>query len=412
MPRLLSLNNYHYRRGGADAMHLEHQRILARLGWETASFSMQHPDNEASPWEEHFADELEFGHDYPVHRKLVMASRVIYSFEARRKLGRLLDKWRPDIAHAHNIYHHLSPSVLDALRVRGIPAVLTAHDLKLACPAYKMLNNTGVCERCRGGNLTHVVRHRCVHDSLAISALVFVESAVHRLLGLYRRNLACVTTPSRFFRSKLAQWGWPEDRLRYIPNFVRSQQFVPEFEPGGYVLYFGRLAPEKGIGTLIEAAGESGVALRIAGSGPSEDTLRARASDFDNIRFEGYVAGEALHALIRRARVVVLPSEWYENAPVSVLEAYALGKPVIGARIGGIPELIEEDATGFLFASGDRHALAALLVEIDGLPASRLAEMGRHARARVIRDFSEQRYVEGMYQLYQDLGVALPPTGN
>lgn len=409
MPRLLSLNNYHYRRGGADAMHLEHERIFERLGWETASFAMQHPHNEPSPWSEHFAEELELGQDYPAGRKLVMAGRVIYSFEARRKLGRLLDQWRPDVAHAHNIYHHLSPSVLDALRVRGVPTVLTAHDLKLACPAYKMLNDTGVCERCRGGNLLHLVRHRCIHGSLPVSALVMMESAVHRVLGLYRRNLACVVAPSRFFCAKLAEWGWPQERLRHVPNFVRAELYSPGYEPGDYALYFGRLAPEKGIATLIDAAARAGVALRIAGTGPIEEALRARAKRLGNVRFEGYVAGQALHDLVRGARVVVLPAEWYENAPLSVLEAYALGKPVIGARIGGIPELIQEGETGFLFPSGDGAALAELLATVAGLAPARLAAMGRSARALVARELTEQHYVDAMLGLYRDLGVALAP---
>lgn len=407
MPRLLSLNNYHYRRGGADALFLEHDRIFRGLGWDTACFSMRHPSNEASPWNEHFAEELEFGRDYPPARKLLMASRVIYSFEARGKLAKLLDQWRPDVAHAHNIYHHLSPSVLDALRARDVPTVLTAHDLKLACPAYKMLNRTGVCERCRGGNLLHVVRHRCVHGSVGVSALVMVESAVHRWLGLYRRNLAYVATPSRFFSTKLAEWGWPAERLRHIPNFVRASDYEPRYEPGEYALYFGRLSAEKGLGTLIEAAAQVGVPLRIAGTGPLEQQFRAQAASCPNVRFEGYVAGEALSELVRGSRVVVLPSEWYENAPMSVLESYALGKPVIGARIGGIPELIAEEETGFLFQSGDRDQLAARLRQLTDAPDHRLAELGRTARELVSREFTEQRYVESMLALYSDLGVSV-----
>lgn len=407
MPRLLSLNNYHYRRGGADALFLEHDRIFQGLGWDTACFSMRHPSNEPSPWDAHFAEELEFGHDYSPTRKLLMASRVIYSFEARRKIARLLDQWRPDVAHAHNIYHHLSPSVLDALRARGIPTVLTAHDLKLACPAYKMLNRNGVCERCRGGNLTHVVRHRCVHDSLSVSALVMVESALHRSLGLYRRNLDCVATPSRFFATKLAEWGWPAERLRHVPNFVRANQYQPRFEPGDYALYFGRLSAEKGLGTLIDAAAQAGVSLRIAGTGPLERQFKRQAADVPNVRFEGYVAGEALHELVRAARVVVLPSEWYENAPMSVLESYALGKPVLGARIGGIPELIVEGQTGLLFPSGDRDQLAERLRQLWQMSEQTLAELGRAARERVCRQFTEQHYVESMLALYSSLGVRI-----
>ena len=137
-------------------------------------------------------EEIELGHSYTPWQKVGMAGKVVYSLEARSKLEALLARFRPDVAHAHCIYHHISPSVLGLLRARGIPTVLTAHDFKLACPAYKMLNHRGICERCRGGNLLHLVRNRCIYGSLTLSSVVFVESAVHRLLGLYNcRDYPC-----------------------------------------------------------------------------------------------------------------------------------------------------------------------------------------------------------------------------
>ena len=151
MPRLLSINTYHYRRGGSDVVYLDHARLMEEMGWSNAFFAMHHPDNLPTPWSRHFIDELEFGYSYTPWQKLVMASKVIWSFEAQRKLRALIDEYRPDIAHLHCIYHHHSPSILHTLSEAGVPAVLTAHDLKIACPAYKMLNRTGVCERCRDG---------------------------------------------------------------------------------------------------------------------------------------------------------------------------------------------------------------------------------------------------------------------
>ena len=403
--KLLSLNTYHYRRGGADAVFLDHNELFRNLGWETAVFSMQHPKNEPSPWAEYFVDELEFGRSYNPWQKLVMASKVIYSFEARKKLGRLLDKFIPDVAHAHCVYHHLSPSVLGLLHERDIPTVMTAHDLKLACPAYKMLNRDGICERCKHGNLLNVAIHRCVQDSLTISALVAVESTTHKLLGLYRHNLDKIVTPSRFFRAKLTEWGWPEEKLAYIPNFVRAEEYTPQFSPGDYFLYFGRLAPEKGIDTLIAAANQANVKLRIAGTGPDENRLKALASTSENIEFMGYCSGEKLKTLLREARAIVLPSQWYENAPMSILEAYASGKPVIGAKIGGIPEMLEDGKTGSLFESGNVEELAAHLTHIHKLSDSRIIEMGQQARARVTEDYSPNRYTQDMLLLYQSLGV-------
>ena len=404
MPKLLSLNTYNYRRGGSDAVFFDHDALFREAGWETAVFTMQHPKNEPSPWSAYFADELEFGHAYSIREKMVMAGKVIYSWEARSKLAKLLDKFSPDVAHAHCIYHHLSPSVLGLLHERGVPTVMTAHDLKLACPAYKMLNKHGICEKCKHGNLSHVILNRCIHDSLAASTLVAVESAVHKTLGLYKRNLDRVITPSRFFREKLMEWGWPGEKLVYIPNFIDCSQYTPDYNPGSYFLYFGRLAPEKGVDTLIHAAAQAGVHLKIAGTGPYEETLRTIAvKTGGNVEFLGYCSGNTLWQLIQKSRAVVLPSQWYENAPISILEAYASGKPVIGARIGGIPEMLIQNETGYLFESGEIDELSTKLSDMNKLNTSAIINMGKSAREHVSKHFTPQRYLNDMLQLYSPL---------
>ena len=175
MTRLLNVNNYHYRRGGSEVVYLEHALMMEGRGFECGYFSMQHPRNEPTPWSRYFIDEIEFGHEYSLTEKLAMAGKVVWSFEARAKLARLLDAFPADIVHLHCIYHHHSPAILSLFSERGIPAVMTAHDLKIACPNYKMRTHDGPCERCRDGSVWNVVRHRCVQNSLAASAVVAVE---------------------------------------------------------------------------------------------------------------------------------------------------------------------------------------------------------------------------------------------
>ena len=373
---------------------------------------MRHARNLPSPWSEYFVDEIEFGEDYSFREKLTRVPRVIYSQQARQRLRNLLDATNPDICHAHNLYHHISPSILGLLKQRGVPIVLTLHDLKIACPAYQMLASDGICERCRNGRLYNVVRHRCIKGSPALSTIVMVEAVVHRLLGSYRNCVDRFVVPSRFYANKLTEWGFPAEKFRHVPNFVDVPSYEPEFKPGERYLYFGRLAHEKGLHTLVRATAAVRGKLAIAGTGPELESLqRLVAQTGADVEFLGYLSGTKLHAAVRGARAVVLPSEWYENAPMSVLEAYALGKPVIGARIGGIPELIREDITGFQFESGDEASLAAVMKRVATSSDERLAEMGRAGRAWVASEFTAEVYLERMLAVYSELGVATQGAG-
>jgi glycosyltransferase involved in cell wall biosynthesis len=411
-PRLLSINSYHYHRGGADNVYFQHAALMEGLGWRNAFFAMHYPKNLATDWSRFFVDEIQFGHHYSLAEKVVKATKVVWSFEAQRQLRRLLAEFRPDVAHLHNIYHHLSPSILPVLRKAGVPTVLTAHDLKIACPNNRMYNATGVCERCKGGRVHNVVRFRCVQDSLAASAIVAAEAVVNGVRRTYRDNVDRIVVPSRFFLEKFVEWGWPRNLFRYIPNWLDATRVEADPRPGGYFLYLGRLAPEKGVATLIRAARQAGVRLAVAGDGPMRQALEGIAEGAtDRIELLGFRSGDELARIVRGARAVVAPSEWYENAPLSVLEALAAGKPLIGSRIGGIPELIDEGRTGWLFPAGDVDVLAALLGKVAAIPDATLAAMGREGRARVERDFNRQGYVEAMLALYADIGVRMPqPT--
>jgi len=406
MPRLLSINNYHYRRGGAEIVCLEAANLLEAYGWETVPFSMRHPRNQPTPWSDHFVEEIEYGEDYSLFEKLARVPKVIYSLEARTRIRQLIHDAQPDLAHAHNIYHHISPSILGVLKAEGLPTILTLHDLKLACPAYKMLAHDGLCERCKNGRIWNVLRHRCVKDSFTLSAVIALETFVHRLLRLYERHVDRFVVPSRFYLEKLAQWGWNPERFAYIPNFVDVSKFRADHSPGKHFVYAGRLGPEKGLRTLIRAAALSSVPLRIIGSGPEEPVLRALSEQLGvDTKFLGYRTGEDLHSGIRSSRALVLPSEWYENAPISLLEAYALGRPVIGARIGGIPELIREGQTGAVFESGDPESLASALSRFAELEPPTICAMGREGRRWVEQDFSVLRHREKLLALYRELGI-------
>lgn len=406
-PRLLAINNYFYRRGGAEAVFLDQMRMFAEIGWDVAPFAMRHPDNDDSPYAEHFVSEIEYGRESSALTKVTQAGKIIYSFEAKRKLKALLERFRPAIAHAHNVYHHISPSVFDTLRGAGVPTVMTTHDLKLACPAYKMLSPDGICERCKGGRVHNVLVNRCIKDSVALSGLVMVETVVHRALGLYRDKVDRLVAPSRFYREKLGEWGWDEARIAYVPNFVDAVAMRSDWDEGDYFVFAGRLGHEKGLATLVRAAALSGERVVIAGTGPEEAALKRLVAELSApVEFRGYVSGEALQRLIGEARALVLPSEWYENAPMSVLEAYGLGTPVIGAAIGGIPELVREGETGSLARSGDAEDLAARMSRMAAIGSGARRAMGAAGREWALADFSPQAHRERLLALYAELGVA------
>lgn len=403
--RLLAINNYFYRRGGAESVFLDHMQLFADAGWQVAPFAMQGGKNLPSDWDEYFVSEIELGHQPGLVTKLNHARKIIYSHEAQRNISALIERFKPQVAHAHNVYHHLSPAIFKTLKAAGVPTVMTAHDLKIACPAYNMLSRGTVCEKCKGGNITNVVLNRCAKGSLALSGLLLVETSVHRALGLYRHYLDRIIVPSRFYLDKFVEWGWPKEQLIYIPNFVDPGFLAEEARAeGDYFLFAGRLSPEKGIHTLIEAVALTGQRLVVAGSGPDEALLRQRAEQSGAaVEFAGHVSGAALRQLMGSAKALVLPSQWYENAPVSVLEAYGLGRPVIGAEIGGIPELVRDGETGLLARSGDVHSLAAALSRMDGLGATRRAQMGAAGKAWVSVEFSAHAYRARMTELYGEL---------
>ena len=407
-PRLLAINNYFYRRGGAEAVFFDHMDIFSDAGWDVVPFAMQHPDNQASPWAPFFVSEIEYGRASGLLTKMNQAVKIVFSMEARRKIDAIVARARPTVAHAHNVYHHLSPSIFGALKAADVPVVMTVHDLKLACPAYKMLRQGRICEACHGGRVHNVLRHRCVKDSLALSGLVFLETLVHRSLGLYRDTLARLITPSRFYRDKLIAWGWDPAQITYIPNCIETSRFSPSVTTGDYFVFAGRLAPEKGLATLIEASALSGQRVVLAGAGPEEASLRQLAAELDaNVVFAGRLDGAALHKVIGEAKALILPSEWYENAPISILEAYALGRPVIGADIGGIPEMVRPGETGVLFPSGDAQALAEAMLAMAARPAASRAGMGAAGRAWVETSFSPAAYRDGTLDLYRAIGASL-----
>lgn len=393
-------------RGGSEKVLFDEMKMLKDHGHNAVVFARDHEQNEQAEYAECFPPKMETERLKVSLDALRIVRNLIYSEEARNGIRQVISKFVPDIAHAHNIYGRLSVSVLDALNDAGVPTVMTLHDYKIICPSYRMIVGDRVCEECKGGQYYRAVVNSCHKGSFAASAVYALESYFTDLLGKYRRNLKFLISPSEFLRNKVIDFGWDEEHVRYVPNFVHLDKFIPNYQSSDYLLYLGRLSEEKGIVTLIKAFSSirsNTIKLLIVGDGPLRDTLEQRSSSDGRIQFTGYLSGEALATATRNARAVVVPSEWYENAPISILEALAYGKPVIGAAIGGIPEMIEDGVNGYLFTSGSQSELRSALEKIIALPGSQIADMGRAAREKVERNFSPARHYQMLFDIYHEL---------
>lgn len=385
--RILHINKFLHVAGGVERYMFEVADQCARAGHEIQYFSMADPRNRECAQSGHFVSPIEYNGTslaYKLRKAPATVGKTVYSFESRRKLRGLLQESRPDVAHLHLFSHQISPSILHELAAFDVPTVCTLHEYKLVCPSYHLYihHKHEICERCIGGAYWNAAAQRCLKGSFAASSIAAVAQYVHKWMGIHEKYIDTFIAPSEFLAEKMRQGGLPVDRLRVIRNYVDTGQYTPRFEPGPYVLYFGRLSPEKGLQTLLRAAAETPeIEFHVVGDGPSAGELQALVTELQltNVSFLGRLDGDALKEEIAGAGCVVLPSEWYENGPMTVIEAFALGKPVVGADIGGIPEMVTAER-GILHPPGDPPALATALRELMSDPA-RAESMGRHGRA-------------------------------
>ncbi len=399
--KVLAVNKFYHVYGGADRYFFELGNILERNGHSVIPFSMQGPENLDSPYSEHFVSRVEMFEADSVREKLRAAGRILYSREARHRMKKLARETKPAIAHMHLVYHHLSPSIVPALREEGVPIVHTLHDYKPICPAYTMVSNGSICERCKGQRFYECTLHRCNRGSLAASLINSVEMYFHYAMGWYTDMIDRYVCPSDFMRQKMIEFGFPERQVEHVPNFVDPDRYTFEASDRGYFAYVGRLVSTKGVATLVEAMKRvHGADLVVVGEGPERATLEPIAPP--NVKFLGYKSGKELEDLIGGAMFTILPSEWYENCPMSVLESMARGKPVVGARIGGIPELVRHGETGLLFTSRDEEDLAECLQYMIDRPEKR-RRFGAAARERIVREYNPELHYERIMAIYGDV---------
>jgi glycosyltransferase involved in cell wall biosynthesis len=401
--RILHVNKFLYRRGGAEGYMLDLAALQRSRGHEVALFGMEHPENAAEPYARHFPPFVEL--EPPpagVIKKASAVGRMIYSPSSRRGVERVLAEFRPDVVHLHNIYHQLSPSVVAGIRRAGVPQVMTLHDYKLACPSYQLLDHGEVCSACLVGGFRQAVIRRCKSSSLGQSALLATESWMHRVTGAYQ-PVAAFVCPSRFMAELMATARVFPDRMHVVNHFIDIAATPVKQRPGGPIVFAGRLSREKGVDVLIEAVALHGpdVRLEIAGDGPQRLELLRLANERapGRVRFHGRLDRDALHELVREGAALAVPSRWYENQPMTVLEAFACGVPVLATSLGGLPELVEPGVDGMVVPPNDPRALADAIGSVLTDPAAALA-MGVAARRKVADKFTPERHLARLDDVY------------
>lgn len=408
--KILLINNFHYRKGGSEAVYFNTAEILRKNGHEVVFFSYKDEKNVECEQAKYFVE----------HKgTLGTIKDYFYNSEAQIKLEGLLEKERPDIAHVHLFWGGLSVSIFKALKKFNVPLVHTAHDYRMICPGYTFKDGSGKeCERCRMWNFYECALHRCAKGNLPQSVIMAMEMYTRQIWHNPLKNIDGFMFVSHFSESKHIEHNHDFDTVK---RMVLYNYTTPMFEPSieekeDYFLFYGRLSFEKGIPTLLKVfAKHPELKLKVVGTGPLEAQMKAEYDKpapagasaqpkcYENIEFLGYHSGGTLFELVRNAKFVCVPSECYENNPMTIVESYSLGTPVIGSNIGGIPEIVEAGKTGFLFEPRDEESLERTIVKAKELTDSEYADMCNAAFDFYKANFNEEVYYDRLIGFYNEI---------
>lgn len=398
--KILLVNKFHYLKGGSERYYFDLAKLLEEHGHEVAFFSMKNEKNIKTKNKEYLVDEI----DLNTGSKL-KALDIIYSRANKKLMEKALDEFKPDIVHINNFQRQLSSSILQPIKKRKIPVVMTAHDMQAICPNIVMLDNKGqICEKCLGGKYLNCTNKKCIKDSTLKSILGTLEAYYYRIKGIYKKKIDCIISPSEFNRQKLIEDGLSAEKIVTMHNFIENTSEKIKTSDEGYALYFGRLSEEKGILEAIKALEKiEDKELYIAGEGPEkskiEDYIKQNNLE-KRVILLGFLNKEQIIEKISKCAFTLVPSTWYENCPYSVLETLEIGKPIIATNIGGVPELIIDNKTGLLYNKEHSHELLEKMQELFANEELRKT-LGKNAKEFATKEFSKENYYNKLYSIYE-----------
>jgi glycosyltransferase involved in cell wall biosynthesis len=403
--KILQINNCHYRRGGSETVYFNTIKLLKDHGHDVSCFSSKDTRNEVSEYEKYFIPNENI-RDLSVLHKILRSPAYLYNEKANRNLEQLIKDLKPDVAHIHLFYAVLSVSILRTLNKYKIPIVHTVHDYRLVCPVNTFLDkNCNLCELCLDKHFYHCLQKRCSEGRLTQSTVVMLEAYFWKYFVNPINYIDHFIFVSKFIQQKHS--GLCENLMKkcsQIYNYANTNSYDVSIVKGNYFLFFGRLSVEKGIKTLLSVfSRRKGYKLIIAGTGPLKDFVAKVAQESINIEYVGFKVDRELELLIRNASFIIIPSEWYENNPLSLIETYKLGKPVIGADVGGIPELVQHGTNGFLFESRNDLSLESVVDLASGMSYDDYTSFSRSAYDFALKNFDKERHYEQLLKVYQDV---------
>jgi len=397
--KILEINKFHYIKGGADRHYLEIVKLLKSKGNEVASFSMESPKNEFSPWKKYFVSYVGYNKGDSLNEKLKGIFRMFYSREAKKKINMLLDDFRPEIVHIHNIYHQLSPTILFEIKKRKIPVIMTVHDYKLINPNYNLFLRGRFYDGCRNGKYYECFLDKCVKDSYFKSFLSMLEAYWHGMLGTYEKNIDLYLAPSAFVKKILKENGISDEKIKVFPHFAEKES-LPERTKTAQkskrpnVLYSGRISKEKGVDQLIDIFKEIPEAdLYLAGQ--IEDGLIV--PKIANIKHLGFLNPSELEKRIRESSFIVSTSRLPETFGLIALEGMRLGKPFVGYDTGAYSEIVADNRTGYLCR--DKNELKARITQLVDDEGLRIL-FSRNALEQA-KKFNPDKYYKEIFSIFK-----------
>lgn len=397
--KILQVNKYHYLRGGAERVFFNTMDLLKRHGNEVVPFCIRHPKNLSDPYDEYFAKAPEI-RDMGFLKRMASIRRFFMNKDAARSLDRLLTKEKFDVAHLHNIFNGLSLAILPVLARHGVPAVITLHDMRMMCPAACFDFDKKRCVNCNRSLFINCVLHDC-QKSLPISVMGMMEMNHKDHFFNYDKYISrYILLNHKYLDFFASRHPYFSQKGEVLFNFVEMPEDV-EPHRGGYMLFVGRMVEEKGVLTLLKAAARlQDIKFKFAGTGPMEQVVRE--SGLKNVEALGFVSGDALTDLISDCDFCIVPSECMENNPMAVIEGNALGKPTIGAEIGGVPEIICDGTTGYLFKPGDVDELTEKIRTGAALDDEEYCQMSMNAFVFAKENFSSLHHYNELMRIYNE----------